>query len=267
RRATCVSFLVLVDGVTSMDVGGEDLLRGRAFLSGSHGPLSAYWAESVDVGPSVRGPLPGRQGEPEIEVRAEVGGVVVVGEDVPGDGLASGAGDGALLPDQEGATAFQKGYAVGVEVGAGDVGGAADDDLVVGTDLAAGVPGHEQVVVAVAVDDVGRLHRVGRLLPVGQMDGLGPVGDRPGGPVEFDHVDTAPEGTESHPVVPVGVLDDAGVDGVVVVAAVRLDDGAVVDPLVVGVVGVEDRVGGQADDGAVVTEGGCGVVEVESAVG
>src|SRR5699024_11520989 len=98
-----------------MDVGGEDLLRGRAFLSGSHGPLSAYWAESVDVGPSVRGPLQGPQGEPEIEVRAEVGVVVVVGEDVPGDGLASGAGDGALLPDQEGATAFQKGYAVGVE--------------------------------------------------------------------------------------------------------------------------------------------------------
>ena len=83
----------------------------------------------------------------------------------------------------------------------------------------------------------------------------------PGGGIELDEFDAAPEGTEGQPQLAVGVLRDRRVNGVEIIAAAGLNDDTTVGPGMVWIGGVERGVRREADGGSVLAEGRNGIVE------
>jgi len=55
----------------------------------------------------------------------------------------------------------------------------------------------------------------------------------PGGGIELDEFDAAPEGTEGQPQLAVGILRDRRINGVEVIGATKLDDDSVIGPNIV----------------------------------
>src|SRR6266851_1582518 len=214
------------------------------------GYMGCHLWRSHDVGPP--GGVPAEQVDTEFGRAIGVGRVVVVDEQVAAgvvhDALPARADDVAVTGENLGAaTRRHRGTAL-VHVRAGGAGRPADHDAVRAVHAAAAVvEGDEQVVVAAVRIDVAGLLRVRRRPLRDAVAGGVPAGLLPGGRVDLDHLDAAPERPERQPPASAAVNAEARVDGVEVAGTLRGVD----ETLIVPTARRGGGTGGQADRGMV----------------
>ncbi len=153
-----------------------------------------------------------------------------------------------------------------IKVGAGEVVGASDDNVVGAVDTPTAEIGRDKKIPPFAVFDDERrfdstFNRWGDMFAAARpgaegIEGCVIRGEHAGLGIKLTHFDAAPE---TAPTEPDGIfifVYQVGVNRVeVILAGGRADYHAVIDPFVVGAVRVKGGVGGESDGGVVAAEG------------